>query len=106
MPKYLFQANYTHEGLKGLLAEGGSSRKKAVKKAIEGLGGKMEAFYYSFGYADVLVIAELPDNIAATALSLITNAAGTAQVKTIVLITPEEVDESVKKSVDYRPPGQ
>ena len=106
MPKYLFQANYTQEGFKGLLKEGGSGRREAVKKAVEGLGGTLKAFYYGFGHADVYAIASLPDNISATAFALITNAAGMAEVKTTVLITPEEVDEATKKKVDYRPPGQ
>ena len=41
MPKYMFTANYTHEGLKGLLKEGGSKRREAVKRALESLGGSM-----------------------------------------------------------------
>jgi len=105
MPKYLFQASYTEEGLKGLLKEGGSSRREAVAQAVKGLGGTLEAFYYAFGDMDVFAIADLPDNVATTAFSLITNAAGTARVKTVVLITPEEVDQAVQTSIEYRPPG-
>ena len=105
MPKYLFQASYTQSGLKGLLKEGGTSRREAVEKAIKSLGGALEAYYYAFGYHDVYAIADLPDNVSTTAFALIANAAGTAKVQTTVLITPEEVDQAVKKSVDYRPPG-
>ena len=106
MPKYLFQASYTQDGLKGLLAEGGSRRSGAVAHAIGSLGGTQEAFYYAFGDTDVFVLADLPDNVSATAVSLIANAAGTSSVKVTVLLTPEEVDHATKKSVDYRPPGQ
>jgi uncharacterized protein with GYD domain len=106
MPKYLFQASYTEVGLKGLLKEGGSKRREAVEQTVKGLGGTLEAFYYAFGDRDVFAIADLPDDVSTTAFSLMVNAAGTAKVKTIVLITPEEVDQAVKKSVDYRPPGQ
>jgi uncharacterized protein with GYD domain len=106
MPKYLFQASYTQAGLKGLLKEGGSKRREAVEQTVKGLGGTLEAFYYAFGDRDVFAIADLPDDVSTTAFSLMVNAAGTAKVKTIVLITPEEVDQAVKKSVDYRPPGQ
>ena len=105
MAKYLFQASYTGEGLKGLLQEGGTSRREAVKKAVEGLGGTLEAFYYAFGYTDVYAIVDLPDNVSTTAFALIVNVSGTAKVNTTVLITPEEVDQAVKKSVEYRPPG-
>jgi uncharacterized protein with GYD domain len=103
--KYLFEASYTVEGLKGLLKEGGSKRRKAVAKAIEGLGGTLEAFYYAFGKNDVYGIADLPDHVSTTAFALMVNVAGTATVKTVVLMTPEEVDEAVKKTVAYRPPG-
>lgn len=105
MPKYLFHSSYTEAGLKGLLKEGGSSRQEAVEHTITGLGGTLEAFYYAFGDTDVFVIADLPDPVSTTAFTLIVNAAGTAKVKTTVLITPEEVDQAAKKSVDYRPPG-
>ena len=106
MPKYLFHASYTEEGLKGLLKEGGSKRREVVEQAVKGLGGTLEAFYYAFGDTDVFAIADLPDNVSSTALSLIINSAGTATVKTTVLITPQEVDQATKKSVDYRPPGR
>jgi len=106
MPKYLFRSSHTVEGLKGLLKEGGSSRLEAVEQTFESLGGRLEGFYYAFGDTDVFVIADLPDSVSATAASLAANAAGTAQITTTVLITPEEIDQAVKKSVDYRPPGQ
>ena len=68
MPKYLFYGSYTPENLRGLMAEGGSSRIEAAK---QGLG----------------------------------NVSGTFAIKTVVLLTPEEVDEAEKKAVNFRPPG-
>lgn len=106
MAKYLFQAQYTAKGLEGLLKEGGSKRTEAVEKAVEGLGGTLEAFYYAFGEADVVGIAELPDNVSAAAFSLLITAAGGAAVRTTVLMTPEEIDQATKKTLEYRPPGQ
>lgn len=103
--KYLFQAVYTEKGLEGLLKEGGSKRREAVGKAIKGMGGTMEAFHYAFGYTDVFCIADLPSNVDASALSLLITAAGGAKIKTTVLLTPEELDQAVGKSLDYRPPG-
>ena len=105
MPKYLIQASYTAEGLRGLLKEGGSSRRATVDKLIQGMGGKLEAFYYAFGENDVYVIAEMPDDSTATALALTIGATGSVGIKTTVLITPETVDEATKKTVAYRPPG-
>ena len=106
MPKYLFQGNYVGEGVKGLLKEGGSSRRAAVEKAAQSLGGKLEAFYYAFGDTDAYVIIDLPDNATASALALTVNSSGATVVKTTVLMTPEEVDAAVKKSPSYRAPGQ
>jgi uncharacterized protein with GYD domain len=106
MPKYLVQANYVGEGIKGLLKEGGSSRRAAVEKLFASLGGKVEAFYYAFGDTDLFVIADAPDNVTAAALSLTVNAAGAATSKVTVLLTPEEIDAASKKSPSYRPPGQ
>lgn len=106
MPKYLVQANYVGEGLKGLLKEGGSSRRAAVEKLFGSVGGKVEAFYYAFGDTDLFIIADVPDNVTAAALSLIVNAAGTATAKITVLLTAEEIDAATKKTATYRPPGQ
>jgi len=106
MPKYLVQANYVGEGLKGLLKEGGTSRRAAVEKAFSSVGGKLEGFYFAFGDTDAFVIGDMPDNVTAAALSLIVNAAGGATAKVTVLLTPEEIDAAVKKTASYRPPGQ
>jgi uncharacterized protein with GYD domain len=46
MPKYMVQASYVGEGLKGLLKEGGTKRREEVAQVIEGMGGKLESFYY------------------------------------------------------------
>jgi uncharacterized protein with GYD domain len=105
MPKYLIQASLTAEGSKGLLKEGGSKRPEAVKRAMEDIGAKLEAFYFAFGEADVYAIVDAPDNISITAFALAVNASGAVHMKTVVLLTPEEVDRAAKKSISYRPPG-
>ncbi len=106
MPKYLIQANYVGEGLKGLLKEGGSSRRAAVEKLFGSVGGKVEAFYYAFGDTDVFIIGDVPDNVTTAALSLTVNAAGAATAKVTVLLTAEEIDAAAKKTPSYRPPGK
>src|SRR5690242_7738808 len=102
MPKFLLEASLTAQGLKGLQSEGGSSRRQAVSSAIESAGGQLESFYFGFGQRDVYVIAEFPDNVAATAMALAVNASGAVTTETVVLLTPEEVDEAVGRSVQYR----
>lgn len=105
MPKFLISASYTSDGMKGLLKDGGSRRREAAAKAIEGIGGKIEAFYYAFGDDDAYVIVDAPDNVTTAGVCLAIGASGAVTTKTTVLMTPEEVDEAVQKSVDYRPPG-
>jgi uncharacterized protein with GYD domain len=105
MPKYMIKASYTADGAKGLLKEGGSSRKAAVGKMVKALGGKLEAFYYAFGDADVYAICDFPNPVTAAAAALAINASGLVHSSTVALLTPEEIDAACKKSVGYRPPG-
>jgi uncharacterized protein with GYD domain len=106
MAKYLYEARYSVEGTKGVAREGGTGRRAAITKMVEGLGGKLEAFYYAFGDVDAYVIVDVPDSITAAAAALAVNQGGGATVKTIVLIPPEDMDKAGKKAVEYRPPGR
>jgi uncharacterized protein with GYD domain len=105
MPKFMIQGSYTVDGIKGVLKEGGTGRRAAVEAATKALGGKLEAFYYTFGENDVLGIADIPDNVTAAAFSMIIAATGTVRTRTTVLLTPEEIDQAAKKSVSFRPAG-
>ena len=105
MPKYLFKASYTTAGVQGLRKEGGTARKAAVERAIKSVGGSLESMYFAFGDTDAVLIADMPDNATAAAVSLIAAAAGGANVSTTVLLTPEEMDAATKKTADYTPPG-
>ena len=105
MPKYLYEASYTAEGVKGLLKDGGTKRRTAVEDLVNSIGGKLEGFYFSFGVHDVVVIVDAPDNVSAATASLIVNATGAVKLKTTVLLTPEEMDAATKKTAKYRPPG-
>ena len=105
MAKYLIQASYTLDGIKGVKASGGSVRRKAVEEAVKGLGGTLDCFYFAFGDADVYAIADVPGNVEAAAMGLATCAGGGARTKTIVLLTAEEMDEAARRQVGYQPPG-
>ncbi|MDQ3093319.1 MAG: GYD domain-containing protein [Actinomycetota bacterium] len=105
MPKFLFEASYTPDGVKGVRSAGGSSRRDAVARVAESVGGTLEGFHFAFGDRDAYVIADLPDNESAAAVALTVNAAGGATVRTVVLLTPDEVDAAAQRSVEYQPPG-
>ena len=105
MPKYLVEASYTVEGVKGIQSAGGSSRRDAIAALAESVGGQLESFYFAFGERDVYTVVDLPDNESATAVALTVNASGAVKVRTTVLVTPEEVDAAAKRSVEYSAPG-
>ena len=106
MPKYMLRVNYTADGAKGLIHDGGSKRRAVAQKAAESVGGRVESFHFAFGDTDAFVIAELPDAASAAAIALTVSASGGAAVQTTVLMTPEEVDAAVKKSPMYASPGR
>jgi uncharacterized protein with GYD domain len=106
MAKYLVRAAYTPEGAKGLLKDGGSKRIEVVRQLMKSVGGTVEAAYFALGEHDFICIADVPDNVALTALALTTNASGAVRLSTTALITAAEVDEAVKKAVAYTPPGR
>ena len=104
MPKYLIEASYTLEGTRGIMKSGGTARREAVRQAVESVGGRFEVQYFALGEHDAFIIADLPDHVSAAAISLAVTATGAARTKTTALLTPEEVDQAVKKTVKYEPP--
>jgi uncharacterized protein with GYD domain len=105
MPKFLFMASFSPEGIKGVQSAGGSSRRDAISDLAESMGGKLESYHFAFGNRDAYAILDLPDNESAAAVALTANASGAVSVETVALLTPEEVDAAGARSVDYRPPG-
>ena len=69
------------------------------------MGGSLESFYFAFGDADVYAIIDMPDNVAVASVAQTVSASGAVHAKSVVLLTPEDVDESAKKTVEYAPPG-
>ena len=105
MPKYLVQASYTVEGTKGLLKEGGSARRAAVEQLLASLGGKLEAFYFTFGDEDAILIMDVPSHEIALAIGMAVRASGIVSSKMTVLVPLEEVDRAAKREIHFRPPG-
>jgi uncharacterized protein with GYD domain len=105
MPKYMLSGSYTAEGLRGLQRDKASGRRQAVTAAIEGLGGRLEASYYALGEDDVFLIVDMPDSASVAAFGIAASASGLVRTRTTALMTVEEVDHALAKSVNYRPPG-
>ena len=105
MAKYLVAASYNSEGMKGVIAKGGTARREAVEKMVADIGGHVESFHFAFGTDDAYVIVDVPDNVAAASIGLAVGASGMASCRTTVLLTPEEIDRAAATNVAYRPPG-
>jgi uncharacterized protein with GYD domain len=105
MSKYLITGSYTTQGVKGVMAEGGSGRVAAVNRLIGSLGGTVESMYFGFGGDDFYITVDLPGNTEMAAGAMTTVASGAVNIRTIVLLTPEEVDAATKLSPSYRAPG-
>ena len=106
MPKYMVQARYTTEGIKGLVNDSASGRRADVQAAVAAIGGSVEAFYYAFGEDDAVVILDLPDDVAAAAMSLTITGTGAVRLKTTKLLTVEEIDRALDIQTRYRAPGE
>jgi uncharacterized protein with GYD domain len=106
MPKFLVEASYTAEGLKGLKKDTAAGRKKSIGRAMEALGGHLECMYFVLGDRDVIGVADLPDHVTAASFSLNAGSSGLLSIKTTALLTPEEVDQAFAKKGAYKPPGQ
>jgi len=105
MPHYLQQVAYSQEGWKALV-QNPQNRIEAVRPAIEKLGGKIEAAWFSFGDYDVVIIVDLPDNVSAAAIAMAFAAGGACKsVQTTPLISPDEAMQALKKAgkSGYRP---
>ena len=108
MAKYLVEASYSQAGLKGVIKDGGTGRRAVVEAAVKALGGHLDMFHYAFGTSDIYAVVDAPDNVTAAAFALAVGGTGVAaHLKTIVLLTPDEVDKAAKKSATagYRAPG-
>jgi len=105
MPRYLFIVNYAPAGAKALMAAGGSARRIAVETTVSGMGGRLVSFDFAFGSDDAYTLVELPDERAAAALALTVSGSGVARVRTVVLLSPEDIDAASQLRPDYSPPG-
>jgi uncharacterized protein with GYD domain len=105
MPRYLFIVNYAPGGAKALMAAGGSARRVAVEKTVSSMGGRLVSFDFAFGSDDAYTLIELPDDRTAAALALTVSGSGLTRVRTVVLLTPEDIDAAAQLRPEYSPPG-
>ena len=105
MPKFLVRAQYTPEGAKGVLKDGGSGRKKAVEALLASLGGTLESFYFTFGAEDAILIMDVPSAETALAIAMTVRASGAIASGMTPLMPVEEVDRAAALRIPFHPPG-
>lgn len=86
MPKFFIVASYTAEGLQGLRKDKATGRRAAVSRALESMGGRLEAMYYALGDYDVVVIADLPNRVSVAGFAFVVAASGLVDTKTTPLL--------------------
>ena len=104
MAKFLIRAQYTPQGLQGAVKEGFASREEYSRGLIESVGGKTEAWYFSYGQEDVVVIIDA-EPAAAVAISMAVNQSGAARQITTPLLTSAEMDAARSQVPQFRAPG-
>ena len=106
MSKYLIKASYSPEGMKGVMAKGGSARVDAIEKLVSGVGASMESFYFAFGSDDVYIVIDAPSHEAMAAVAgTVTSTGVLSSYETVVLLTADQIDAAAGLPVDYTPPG-
>src|SRR5260370_17744576 len=95
-------------GWKGVV-KGPGERKKAIRPAIEKLGGSLEGGWFGFGDYDLVLLLQMPDNVSAAAFSLAGAAGGAVKaIKTTPLMDITEGVAAMKRAAktEDNPPGR
>jgi len=108
MARFISFFSYTAASVTSMI-ERPSDRSAAAKVLVKSLGGTLEAFYWMQGKHDGLLISNLPDGVAAAALSAAVGSAGAVdRIQTHQLFDQEEQAAIVKQAATargaYRPP--
>ena len=101
---------FTQEYAKGLVSAP-EDREPAVRKLIEGAGGKLVSFYFTTGDTDFMVISEANEGESIIAAMLAAVSSGTiSNVKTARAWTGAEfkkvAERASKAASHYRAPGK
>jgi uncharacterized protein with GYD domain len=110
MVRLVTRGRVTHDYIKALLGAP-EDREPAVRKLIEGAGGKVISFYFTTGETDFLLVSEADEAEAIIAAFMAASAAGTiSHVSTVRAWTAAEfrgiAERAAKAAKAYRPPGK
>lgn len=109
MPIFITQGRYTREAIKGMIVKP-EDRADQVARLMSKGGGKLLAYYVTFGEYDFLSIAEAPSETTMAAILLAAGSrGGVTDLKTTVALTSYEAMGAFAAAGDlapgYKTPG-
>jgi uncharacterized protein with GYD domain len=104
--KYFLKAAFTADGMKNLQKQSATVFRAGVAKFFESVGGKLESWYFDYAESAAYAFVDYPDEISAAAAQATVNAAGLAHVTYRPVLSAEDADKALAKSVEVRPPQQ
>lgn len=103
MPIYITQGRYTREAVKGMIVKP-EDRAEAVGRLLSKVGGKLIAYYVTFGEYDFLAIADAPNEVQmGAALLAAASHGGVTDLKTTVAMTSIEAQGAFAAASDLAP---
>ena len=95
---FITQGRFTQNAMKGMLAKP-EDREEEVRKLFAKSGGKLLAYYFTFGECDFLIVSEGP-SVQDGAVAAIVAAAGggVSDVKTTMAMTSAEMKNAFAKA--------
>jgi len=107
MAKYMIQVDAAPDIIVGLL-KNPEDRHAAVAPLYEAVGGTLEHYYMVEGGTSAILIAELPDDVSVSTISMALYASGSLKdVKTTRIMTSADAVAVMEKAATlaYRPPS-
>ncbi|MGB8749142.1 MAG: GYD domain-containing protein [Pseudolabrys sp.] len=110
MPIYISRGRFSSDAVKGMVAKP-ENREEAVSKLFESVGGKLIAWYLTFGRHDWLVIGEFPDDKACASAVLAAAAGGSlSDIETTPAMTAKDAHatfvSAAKAAKSFRSAGR
>lgn len=97
MPLFITQGRFTRDAVKGMLAKP-EDRAESAAKLFEKSGGKLLAYYMTFGEYDFLVVSEGPFEGVATSAIVVAAGGGVTDLKTTFAMSSREMKEAFARA--------
>ena len=99
MALYMYQAAYTNESWAAQLKNPQNRVEAVGRAACEAVGGKMIGGWYCFGEYDLVIIADVPDNVSMSAIAMAIAGGGALKAgKTTALMSGADGVAALKKA--------